>query len=1336
MKSNSCNSRNRYARRRGQALLLAVLLMVFAAILGATFITIVSLNLSQTARGESKGESQNAAQAGLQFVDDQLVSQGLTWRPKSISPPPAPGDASYSFYYDEFDRAQGWRTNGVLPNAPGYESDGFVKFPDPRAESAGNSANFMTKVEKVKIGDSDNTDGSKTGALRVTVIGRATDNSAAFTRLVRYKAGARQNAVGVAMRTITNWDFLSGEVPHGEVASVDTNSVVLKNVRGTFPAKAAADIYNGYSVMIGDPISGIAPRAMAVAIWVPATKTLTFAETFAATGVTAPAVGERVEMAATLGAPNFINYDNSGGLLTAAGEAARFSVGGTTTDAANGTTAVGGIFSNGGLQCIGDVRAALVSAQSAPVGSKIQASSAVQIELPKNSRVDSDATDNPSAWLTNSSVSLNAQYNKAGTNQTVTGVALADNSAATNFPGNWTGTGGALNEEEKAQLVDDGWNRLAGNAGTTRSVVPIAAPTINPTHWRGLTRDSAPASGSDPTSASRWGYGEGIYIDNRDDRERVGTGDMTEAQFRQMLFDDSESTDTPAPPIWARSGTPALPATVGMSLEEKHLRGWVGPEEFRARGVLIEINNTDVTITRDSRSDDATSATTYYKGLTPQKAWRDENGELLGDDDLGGVYTQTFPWPENGVIFAEGNVRVRGVSTAPPRSLSIVSLGNIFIEGSTALQAASGPARKLLLMARKNVVLNPTQQIEQVDVQTRLAETATAGDTVITVMDANNFQVGDWIYLDTGATNEPSLRITAIDAAAGELTLHRGVPSTQLAVSGLVRSKSDPLFKDGTGSIVPHKYVRLERFDQVVQRRFQVGAAGEVRVAMKHSAERQPALRVRYKPPTLGATELPPVLANLGFKLAANNVTSIINRDEKVLTVHNGTSNLHSFGIPTPLTTGTTTANDYSLRWLGGDAGPTPAVRGKLREARNSPEWRYSDDADTDNVFPAWLLTPRVPPYFFLAAVGNRYKRDIVSDLKSKAIAPTFATVPANYREQLKGTTGWELNMDAPPTPVHKWYEIPMATSVAVRMNDQLASSAVGGLLGIRNDSTAGPEYVGQLGFNPLHGLETTGDNAPEDVLTVDQSFYTGSTTNSSNYSQTLDSRVLRNVGAGFNTVSLRFSETGPDGGPLENFFDATTTNAHIPYYRLHRLKFENLDTLNASNIYDKLAPAVEIDINAFVYAQNGSWLVVPGGFYDDDVANANTADYAEIRDLNRDGKITRAERLAAFRLLRYNYRINFSGAICENRTAPVFDSGSVKGLVSEWMNKWSTIEASTAQGNWVANTNDSLFQNIAFSNGNIGNINYSFDPALAAGQLDEDEAFQLPVEPGWLAEQ
>lgn len=717
-------------RRRGQALLFAVLLMVFVALLGATFIVVVSQNLNSTARVESKEKSLHAAMAGLQFIDDRLVSDGLTWRPKNEAPPPLPDDISYFDYYDAFDRAEGWATTGIEPGDVDYERDGFVKYPDPRTASP-TANSFMARIERLRSGDVDNSDGKRTGMLRITIIGRDEDNPATFTRLVRYKNGAPQHAIAGAMRTVTNWDFSIGDVPHGEVASASGTTIELGNMKGTFPLSA-------FYVMIGDPrsvaVTGNMPRAAAVQDYNPSSRTLTLA----AAPSPVPAAGERVEMCATLGAPGYIDYDNSSSVDTTAGsgELAAYDVAGL--DQAGQQTA-GGVRVNGSLLWQGDIRASGLQSAQNGIAAALNASGLIEIEAPQTTVTTARTA------MGSSQVALSGAYRSDGGATDTVATAGLTSSASPNFPGPWTNSASTpMTVTEKAQLADDGWNRLAGSPSPVRNVQPVVPPDLSAERWRSLTKFSAPASGRAPNSA-RFGYGQGIYLDNRADRERIGVGtgarDMAESEFRQMLFDETTTA------AFTRLGTPAIPTEGTKSLEEKHLRGWIGPDEFRARGVLIELNaDATLTITRDSRSDE------YPLGLSPAQSWPGESGDLLGDSTAGGVYVQRFAWPENGVVFAEGNVRVRGVAKNPPCSLTVVSLRHIFIEGTTAIDTDNGTTRKLLLLARNDVVLNPTQTLARIDEQTILSAPASAGATQIEVRDVNGFDIGDWITLDDSPT--------------------------------------------------------------------------------------------------------------------------------------------------------------------------------------------------------------------------------------------------------------------------------------------------------------------------------------------------------------------------------------------------------------------------------------------------------------------------------------------------------------------------------------------------------------------------------------------------------
>jgi hypothetical protein len=75
---------------------MAVLLMVFAALLGSTFITVVALNLSQTSRNESKRDAELAARAAVEVTNAQLTNstEGENWRPEMINPPPFCGNGT------------------------------------------------------------------------------------------------------------------------------------------------------------------------------------------------------------------------------------------------------------------------------------------------------------------------------------------------------------------------------------------------------------------------------------------------------------------------------------------------------------------------------------------------------------------------------------------------------------------------------------------------------------------------------------------------------------------------------------------------------------------------------------------------------------------------------------------------------------------------------------------------------------------------------------------------------------------------------------------------------------------------------------------------------------------------------------------------------------------------------------------------------------------------------------------------------------------------------------------------------------------------------------------
>jgi hypothetical protein len=187
-----------------------------------------------------------------------------------------------------------------------------------------------------------------------------------------------------------------------------------------------------------------------------------------------------------------------------------------------------------------------------------------------------------------------------------------------------------------------------------------------------------------------------------------------------------------------------------------------------------------------------------------------------------------------------------------------------------------------------------------------------------------------------------------------------------------------------------------------------------------------------------------------------------------------------------------------------------------------------------------------------------------------------------------------------------------MATSVVTTLNGVFSNE---GTPGIRSDvwSTATNDYerVGQFGFNPLHGAaypEVNSTNQTEDVATVDQSFYVNYTGSPlSPQSSLLDSRVLNTARPWLEHASLRLNSALVEGPyQVGDYFDATSYSSQggrVPYYNLSRIKLENVG-MNDMHEFESLAPATTFDIHAFVYAQQGSWLVLPNDWYDGAVRN------------------------------------------------------------------------------------------------------------------------------------
>jgi hypothetical protein len=1380
------------ARRRGQALLLAVLLMIFVALLGSTFVTVVALNMNQTARQEELSGARIAAQAGINFANTNLTysPQGLNWRPEMLAPPPAPGDADYNTYYTAFEQAQGWART-IERETTDRDGDGavserddwvklaearnsglrtFVKFPDPRQpQSPIGTPTYLAEVHSLPVDPSHpGYEVGKEGMLQITVIGQSTQNPTVFDRRVAYKAGLVQSPLTSNARAVMNWDFFSNTVPIG-FTSVGTTTSQLKLERrtGRFPSSP----FYATLVDVKDPFT-TTPSRMMRTVLVQSVDAVGNTLSLATPLATIPATGLRVEMTAALGAPGQLDYNNDG-VSHFQNEAAAYRTSHSTT--------AGGIRVNGNLLLLGNAFASNLRSPQAPgtvAPGGIRVSSFLDV---RSDPLNSAATP----------LLLDAVYREGNAARTLPPTRLQGSNQGA-FP-----FGGNIAASEKAALVDDGAFRLTNRAaipGEARQVTPQDPPSLNAKNgldrYRQLTKFSAPANRSHPAAASLFGYGQGIYLNNPEDVETVGTGTaggqrpMTQTEMRELWLNDTVPSPTTANRFYrlGRPGHPTNAASAAFSLEEQHLRGWIGPDEFRARGALIELKpdplQPKVVITLETRADNIASDTTRSQGTLPGKAWRDENGNFWGSHPTknpnGGVYQREFDWPANGVIFAEGNVRIRGgafdgngntnTTLNQPRHLTVISMNNIYIEGS--LNAGN---KKVLLLARRNVVLNPTTAVlHRVDTQTRLREAISSNTSLLRVTDAGAFRPGEWVNIVNTRRQIVGITGNSDNDPTNDTVTVSPAFNTSTAAGTFVSSVTDPpsTFNGFSGTPFTNYATRVERFDHRLQRRLALApGTNTVRFAFRHNAQRREALRLNVQNGTFPGRILTSAQLQNKPVDATDPFSSVLRSENKVLTIDYNQAVPAETGTEkflTPLPNSAGAGRTYLNNPPAAQATPhpTPDFRQQLNNAHADPDWKYNA-----SIQGGWEVlsgtnptpNPRPPLFYFLAAWGNRNSFGL------------------NH-----------FNGTAPPLPIKtdvlgRDVDIPMATSVALQFQGAATT-----LWDDRfNTVPAGRGKVQQFGFNPLFGDSTNPEVAYEDVLTSDQSFYSNgparpgatpvSASNNPEYDNvnfTLDSRVVEMSTATppdalASLAIMLHNPIVPGPSPvrtLEDFFNATggSGTAAIPFYRLSRLKLENEAQFNSSTgRFEKLTPGNTLDVRAYVYAQEGSWVVIPGSLFDDKIRMApgingtyldsdgnavpNVGEYVnadanplfshgDFADLDRDGVFSPAEQIATHRFRRYNYQIRFVGAITENHSLPVLGEGNVKGAVQDWMDKWATIQMDADQ---FDNTSGNFRHNVVSdvmspSRSDIGNITYEFDAAVInpfdPAHVQDAATFALPA--------
>jgi len=170
----------------GQGLLIAVMIMLLVALLGAAFVGVVSFNLAQSARHEDVVKADQMAKAGIEYANEELTNSvdAADWRPQDslgygTDTATATTRSNTEGYYDEIEMARGWGVHGW-----------YIKYPDPLDPdpTATNNPDFGGGRFLLRVEYPGGNSGSATeGFIRITSIGRSSNNPAVFRERVAYK---------------------------------------------------------------------------------------------------------------------------------------------------------------------------------------------------------------------------------------------------------------------------------------------------------------------------------------------------------------------------------------------------------------------------------------------------------------------------------------------------------------------------------------------------------------------------------------------------------------------------------------------------------------------------------------------------------------------------------------------------------------------------------------------------------------------------------------------------------------------------------------------------------------------------------------------------------------------------------------------------------------------------------------------------------------------------------------------------------------------------------------------------------------------------------------------
>jgi len=640
-------------RRGGQALLIAVLLMMAILLVGILFVAIVTYNQSSSARHEDMLLAQSLAEAGIRYADHMLCSspQGADWRPPEPPVQYSSGEYDVGFwgedlvqgteddYYTEGELVRGWGPlrDGTVAAPGGYRGRGFTRYPDPR-QPGGTSAEvnnftlgrgyFLLRVTYDPDPPYEDNDPTPHVAdpmsrhIKIESIGRVEEGGQVYRKLVAYKPLPLLNY----LRYVTDGTNTGKPAQLGFMPYVDMNNDGAFDTSGTPPLEWLPSVHNG-------PIK----------------------------------VNSALQVAGA-GAPS------------GAEASAKFNL---TTETAG---------------------APRVSSEGYLRDDTLQVAAGIEL-MDVNLPDDEPVANVP--WVAEVSVD-------SGPAQKL----LWSSHRAFSTVGGWVADG-------QEALDGGGYSRF--NSSVPPPSLTLRAEVTGAERYRALTRDSGelvPVGGS-YVNNGQWGHGWGIYVDNDDDVQFVQSGGDHDIE---ALIDDWQRPQSAGVPSGADTDWNVLVTTYsppGVVVELLPSEAAVGPYS-----TTLPLSEGEVWWPYHVAGQPGIKLTRY------DDTWKQWDGADSGErvmvvDYPAPVVNDPTAPPAHPVIFAEGNVRVKGELPRAYRDpataelirsydLTIVSNATIYIDGQILSPQDIDPLNvrdedntKVALLARDCVCLNTTQIVPQ-----------------------------------------------------------------------------------------------------------------------------------------------------------------------------------------------------------------------------------------------------------------------------------------------------------------------------------------------------------------------------------------------------------------------------------------------------------------------------------------------------------------------------------------------------------------------------------------------------------------------------------------------